>query len=577
MVKDYRGIAIDYANRVVNGDIIAGDDVINACKRFQNDLKRKDIELRMRDPNLAIAIMEKTLVHKQGETLDGEPLLGKPLILEPFQVFIVVNLLGWYYTGTNVRRYKEAYIMLARKNGKTTLIAGIAWAVAIIQRKSGSVVYMVANALKQAMQAFNFLKFSLEYRHLDSQFDIKDNSFEHSIKYQFRKADGTPDGTLEIQAMPANPDRQDSFNSNFTIADEVAAYKNPAQYNRFKEAGKAYTNKLIIGITTAGDDMNSFGYGRMEYAVKVASGIVEDDSLFSFVARADQDEKGNVDYLNPIQHQKANPNYGVTIRPEDMMADAYQAQNDPQQRKDFLSRSLNVYTSAMKAWFDIEEFRRSDRQYNWTMEELAKLPIEWYGGADLSRTYDLTAGALFGQYGDVDIIITHGFFPVTQAAAKQDEDNIPLYGWKDAGWLTVCNGATVNISDIVNWFISMRSKGFRIAQIGHDRKFAGDEFIPQMKEAGFNTVDQPQLFYLKSRGFRRIEKSAKDGNLYYLHSSAYEYCVSNVKAIEKTDDAVSYEKITPKSRMDLFDASVFACIRCLEDADKQARIGGWFD
>lgn len=577
MVKDYRGIAIDYANRVVNGGIVAGDDVINACKRFQNDLKRKDIELRMRDPNLAIAIMEKTLVHKQGETLDGEPLLGKPLILEPFQVFVVVNLLGWYYTGTNVRRYKEAYIMLARKNGKTTLIAGIAWAVAIIQRKSGSVVYMVANALKQAMQAFNFLKFSLEYRHLDSQFDIKDNSFEHSIKYQFRKADGTPDGTLEIQAMPANPDRQDSFNSNFTIADEVAAYKNPAQYNRFKEAGKAYTNKLIIGITTAGDDMNSFGYGRMEYAVKVASGIVEDDSLFSFVARADQDEKGNVDYLNPIQHQKANPNYGVTIRPEDMMADAYQAQNDPQQRKDFLSRSLNVYTAAMKAWFDIEEFRRSDKQYNWTMEELAKLPIEWYGGADLSRTYDLTAGALFGQYGDVDIIITHGFFPVTQAAAKQDEDNIPLYGWKDAGWLTVCNGATVNISDIVNWFISMRAKGFRIAQIGHDRKFAGDEFIPMMKEAGFNTVDQPQLFYLKSRGFRRIEKSAKDGNLYYLHSSAYEYCVSNVKAIEKTDDAVSYEKINPKSRMDLFDASVFACIRCLEDADKQARIGGWFD
>lgn len=577
MVKDYKGIAIDYANKVVSGDIVAGDDVINACKRFQNDLKRKDIELRMRDPNLAIAIMEKTLVHKQGETLDGEPLLGKPLILEPFQVFIVVNLLGWYYTGTNVRRYKEAYIMLARKNGKTTLIAGIAWAVAIIQRKSGSVVYMVANALKQAMQAFNFLKFSLEYRHLDSQFDIKDNSFEHSIKYQFRKADGTPDGTLEIQAMPANPDRQDSFNSNFTIADEVAAYKNPAQYNRFKEAGKAYTNKLIIGITTAGDDMNSFGYGRMEYAVKVASGIVEDDSLFSFVARADQDEKGNVDYLNPIQHQKANPNYGVTIRPEDMMADAYQAQNDPQQRKDFLSRSLNVYTAAMKAWFDIEEFRRSDKQYNWTMEELAKLPIEWYGGADLSRTYDLTAGALFGQYGDVDIIITHGFFPVTQAAAKQDEDNIPLYGWKDAGWLTVCNGATVNISDIVNWFISMRAKGFRIAQIGHDRKFAGDEFIPMMKEAGFNTVDQPQLFYLKSRGFRRIEKSAKDGNLYYLHSSAYEYCVSNVKAIEKTDDAVSYEKINPKSRMDLFDASVFACIRCLEDADKQARIGGWFD
>ena len=88
--------------------------------------------------------------------------------------------------------------------------------------------------------------------------------------------------------MAANPDSQDSFNCNFAIADEVAAYKKPAQYNRFKEAMKAYQNKLIVGITTAGDDINSFGYGRQEYAIKVATGIVQDDSFFAFVARADQ-------------------------------------------------------------------------------------------------------------------------------------------------------------------------------------------------------------------------------------------------------------------------------------------------
>ena len=574
--KHYKQTAIQYADAVVAGRIIIGEDVVNACRRFQQDLQREDIELRMRDPDLAINIMQTMLVHRQGEALDGTPMMGKPFILEPFQIFIVVNLLGWYYTGTQVRRFKEAFIELGRKNGKTAMVAALAFAVGIIQRRSGSRIYIVAAALKQTMEAFNFIRFSLEYKKIDSMFEIKDNSFEHSIKYQFKKPDGTPDGMLEIYAMPSNPDSQDSFNCNFAIADEVAAYKKPAQYNRFKEAQKAYTNKLMIGITTAGDNINSFGYNRTEYAAKVAQGIIEDDAFFSFVARADQDEKGNVDYLDPVQHRKANPNYGVTIRPEDMMADAYQAQNDPQQRKDFLSRSLNIYTAAMKAWFDLDEFKASDQKYDWTIQQLAKLPVKWYGGADLSRTYDLTAAALFGQLDGVDIIITHGFFPITQAAAKQDEDGIPLFGWKDDGWLTLCNNPTVNAADVVNWFVDMRNKGFKIQEVGHDRKFAGEEYMPLMKAEHFRIVDQPQYFYLKSQGFRHIEKAAKDGRLYYLHSSAYEYCVSNVKAIEKTDDAVQYEKINPKQRIDLFDASVFACIRCLEDTEKQKQLGGWF-
>lgn len=574
--KHYKQTAIKYAEDVVAGQVIIGGDVVAACRRFLQDLQREDIELRMRDPDLAINIIQTMMVHRQGEALDGTPMMGKPFILEPFQIFIVVNLLGWYYTGTQVRRYKEAFIELARKNGKTSLIAALAFAVGIIQRRSGSRIYIVAAALKQTMEAFNFIRFSLEYKKIDQLFEIKDNSFEHSIKYQFKKPDGTPDGMLEIYAMPSNPDSQDSFNCNFAIADEVAAYKKPAQYNRFKEAQKAYTNKLMIGITTAGDNINSFGYNRTEYAAKVAQGVIEDDAFFSFVARADQDEKGNVDYLDPVQHQKANPNYGVTIRPEDMMADAYQAQNDPQQRKDFLSRSLNIYTAAMKAWFDLDEFKASDQKYDWTIQQLAKLPVKWYGGADLSRTYDLTAAALFGQLDGVDIIITHGFFPITQAAAKQDEDGIPLFGWKDDGWLTLCNNPTVNAADVVNWFVDMRNKGFKIQEVGHDRKFAGEEYMPLMKAEHFRIVDQPQYFYLKSQGFRHIEKAAKDGRLYYLHSSAYEYCVSNVKAIEKTDDAVQYEKINPKQRIDLFDASVFACIRCLEDTEKQKQLGGWF-
>lgn len=428
-MKRYQDIALTYAQKCVSGEIIIGAEVVDACKRYLEDLKREDLELRTHDPDLAINIMETTLVHAQGENIEGRPLLGRPFILEPWEVFCVYNLLGFYYKGTNNRRYKEAFIEVCRKNGKTSFVAGLAWAVAIIQRHSGSVCYIVAAALKQTLQAFHFLTFSLKYHKLENEFEIRDNSFEHSIKYTFKKPDGTPDGSIEIIAMPSNPDSQDSFNCNFAIADEVAAYKKPSQYNRFKEAQSAYTNKLMIGITTAGDNVNSFGYGRQEYAVKVVKGLVKDDALFAFVARADRDENGNVDYTNPIQHQKANPSYGVTKRPQDMMNAALQAQNDPQQRKDFLSRELDIYTTAVRAYFDIEEFKRSDAKYNWTIDELAKLPIYWYGGADLSKLHDLTAACLFGNYQGTDIAITHCWFPVTAAAKKADEDNIPLlYG-----------------------------------------------------------------------------------------------------------------------------------------------------
>ena len=571
-----------YVNGVLSGEIIACREIVQACERYQRDLQNTRWDFRPEPANEIIAIIETTICHKQGEFLDASPLRGTPFFLLPYHKFIIYNLFGFYLSGTKERRFKEALDFVPRKNVKTTFAVALAWAIGLHESKSGSKVYEIAGSLAQAMIGFDFLKYNLRRLHITTDDDpisglrVIDNNIEHSIS-----GDVGEDGNIEFRAVAAAFDKLDGFNANIVIADEAHTYKNPANYKVMLDACKAYTNRLAIIISSGGKLAQGFLAKRVEYCKKILDGIItgpEADSIFVFIAAAPMDDNGEVDYTNPDVLQGCNPGWGHSIRPNDMINDAAQARDDPQLRPEFLNKSLNVFTAALRAWFDIEEFRRSDLKYNWTLEQLRKLPVKWYGGTDLSKLHDLTAACLFGNYKGVDIIVTHCWFPRVAAVAKAQEDQIPLFGWQEDGWLSIVEDATLNYADVVEWYKARRKEGFNIRKIGHDRRFAREYYLA-MKREKFSVKDQPQLPARKSEGFRYLEASAKRGTLYYLHAEPFEYCVQNVKAVELYDDMIKYEKIAPHLRIDAFDCAVFAACAYLEDLEpsaKAANLNAWF-
>ena len=556
-----------YAKSIVDGKKIACLETQEMCQRFFSDLENPNYEFKPMLAEVIIKVIETTFVHTKGDRF-----YGKPFLLEPWELFIVYNLFGFYIAGTMERRFKEAFIYVPRKNGKTPFVAALAWAISFVSVNFAATLYIIGNVLKQARGSFEIILKNLEFMGEISRFRVLDNNNEHSISRQYYDSKGYPAGSMHIEALAsANPDNLDSLNAPFIIADEIHAYRKPEQYTIMKDAMKAYENKLLFGITTAGRSMASFGFSRFSYCKKILDGVYKDEQYFVFIAKADNPD----DYTNPIEHEKANPNYGVTIRPEDILNDSLQAQNDPKIRNNFLNKSLNIYTNVLGAYFDIFEVQTSDECYDYTLEQLARLPIKWNGGADLSVMHDLTAGVLYGEYNDVGIVIAHGFIPILQAQKKADDDEIPFFWWEEKGWLTMCNSDVVDYEEVVKWFVKMRNFGFKIKSVAFD-KFKSRDFVRSMKKAKFRMEISDQQYWKKSEAFREIERKIKSKKFTYMGNKAFEYCISNVTAIEDSEDQVRYKKIDEHRRMDLFDATVMACKQLIIDKDKSKKTATWF-
>ena len=597
---------LKYANRTAYDQGVQELQRLGA-QRFLNDLESGRWDFKTFLPEFCISLMTGLFCFAQGERLDGTPMRGKPFELMDWHLFVTYNVCGFFLKGTNIRRFTECDIFAPRKTVKTTFSEALQTALVMYYRKSGAKAKTVAGSRKQGLEGFDWLKYNflklglVEKNNPPGKLRMLDSSMGNSFEGDFW------DGHIELETLAFKPELFDSFNCAFVHLDELELYKNAIPYTRLRDGMKAMTNKLLIASFTAGDNPVGFAAQHRDYMEKILRGAITGppaDRTFVFLAQAPTEPDGSVDFTNPDVHRACNPAYGITIRPEDMIAAAQQAEHNPMLRKEFFTRSLNLFVGSYKAWFDLSEFRQSDEHWGWTQTELIKLVKNWYGGADLSKLHDLTAACIVGEVPqkdaaewikarrserkptgeeenpewapteDVLVILPHCWFPAPMAAEKADQDQIPLFGWRDDGWLDMPETASMDPTEPVKQFNAWRERGYNIKQVGHDRKF-GRTYFAAMRKAHFKIKDQPQYYMQKSEGFRHIEHKAKIGCLYYLHAEPFEYCISNVKATEKVDDAIQYEKIEEHARIDVFDAAVFATIRMLIDTERSSA-GEWF-
>lgn len=210
-------IVLDYAKSIRDGKKVACVELKQAVERFFRDLENPDYEVNKKDPEFCIQIIEKTLCHQQGEAIDGTPIRGHPFLLQPWQKFIIYNLVGFKLKGTDILRFHECLIFIPRKNSKTTFAASLAWALSLLYRRSGAKMYIASGAMMQSLESFNFLKYNILRLKEDVKsggvIEIKDSYVEHSLEADLG------DGSFFIRALAANPDTQDSLNCNIAILD----------------------------------------------------------------------------------------------------------------------------------------------------------------------------------------------------------------------------------------------------------------------------------------------------------------------------------------------------------------------
>ncbi|MDW4220634.1 terminase large subunit [Staphylococcus saprophyticus] len=477
--------------------------------------------------NRAIKFIETFCKHSKGE------LAGKPLKLALFQRAYISALFGFVDKETGYRRYTESFFFVARKSGKSTMLAAIALYMLMADGESGSEVYSVASKRDQA----NIL-FDQAHEMIKQSPDLNKNIRKRKSDLYF------PHNFSKMQSLGKNSNSLDGLNAHLVVIDELHSIQDRNLYEVMKQSQSARTQPLLIMITTAGTHRGTIFDDLYEYACNVVDGNFEDDNFLPIMYELDH----KAEFKMPDRWQKANPALGISKKVEDLERKVARAKNNPNDLTGILTKDFNIRETTDSAWLTFEDIVN---EATFDIKDFAG----WYaiGGADLSITTDLSCATLLFVDPDTEIRYVHQMYwlPQDNLQKRVEEDKIPYDKWHEQGYLRLCSGNTIDYSDITDWFLEMLNEyDITPLWIYYDN-YSARYWVDEMEGYGFKMIRTQQGARTLSLPMQNMGADLQKNKINYNNHPILKWCLTNTGVeTDRNGNIVPIKNQSPKRRID---------------------------
>lgn len=513
---------VEYYEKIKAGEILVGQELYAVLEKLIEDMDNPRYIFDPKPGHIRIDFIETFCKHTKS------PFNGLPFILELWEKAVLEAAYGFKMAETNLRRFNEVVLLVARKNGKTTFIAAIDLAEFFLS-KGGVDIVCASNTTEQANILFE------EINNMREQSKALSNK-RRSTKNIFQIY--SPVTKNKIKKLSAQSRNKDGYNIEVGCIDEVHEMTDSKVYDAIKQSQSTKEEPLIFIITTEGNTVGGFLDNKMEYIKKMLKGEIKDEKLLPWLYTQDSIEEI---YEDKRTWQKSNPSIG-TVKTYSYLDDLMnKSRHDLATRVTMLCKDFNIKQLEQGSWLTYNDLN------NETIYDINELRNSYaIGGVDLSSTTDLTVALLLLIKDGKKYVIPQFFMPSEVIKRRKEEDNVPYDIWVQRGLITVTEGNQNDFTLVTQWFLMMiRTYEIRPLWVGYD-PWNSHYWTKEMEDLGFEMEKVRQGIYSLSEPMKQLEADLKNGNVIYNNNPILKWCLSNTQAKVDLNGNIQPSKLNSK-------------------------------